>query len=60
MVLEKMRGLREVVEVQRFRAEQPAFRSWLLFWRREDRSIVPANTAKKGPEDGREGEAVEI
>jgi len=28
---------------QRVLAEQPAFNSWLLFWRREERSIAPVN-----------------
>ena len=47
-VVEEIRGLLEVV--QSGRAEQPAFRSWLLFCRNELRSIVAANAEKTGPE----------
>jgi hypothetical protein len=43
-IFEETRGDREVV--QRVRAEQPAFRSWLLFCRREVRSIAPFNAEK--------------
>jgi hypothetical protein len=39
---------REAV-VERDLAEQPAFRSWLLFCRRDDRSIAPASTEGNGP-----------
>lgn len=41
-----VRGAREAVESDR--AAQPTLRSWLLFCRRDIRSIVPANTMKKG------------
>lgn len=33
--------------VQRDLAEQPAFNSWLLFCRRDVRSIAPSNTTKR-------------
>jgi hypothetical protein len=39
--LAPIRGVLE--DVARVLAEQPALRSWLLFWRREDRSIAPVN-----------------
>ena len=44
-VFEEMRGVLEVV--QRDLAEQPAFRSWLLFCRSEVRSIAPAYPEEK-------------
>lgn len=45
---EDIKEAREVV-VERDLAEQPAFRSWLLFCRRDDRSIAPASTEGNGP-----------
>ena len=44
------RGVREVV--QRDLAEQPALRSWLLFCRKEDRSI--ASNAKEKDQEQQE------
>jgi hypothetical protein len=41
-----IRGVRVVVA--KVLAEQPALRSWLLFCRREDRSIAPANAEDEG------------
>ena len=47
-VVEEIRGLLEVVQSDR--AEQPAFRSWLLFCRNELRSIAAANAEKTDSE----------
>jgi hypothetical protein len=47
-VVEEIRLLLEVVQSDR--AEQPAFRSWLLFCRNELRSITAANAETTGSE----------
>jgi hypothetical protein len=45
---EEVAGVRIDLEaVQRGLAEQPAFRSWLPFCRRDDRSIAPANAEEE-------------
>lgn len=44
-VVADIRGALDVVH--RDLAEQPAFNSWLLFCRRDDRSIAPANAVKR-------------
>jgi hypothetical protein len=43
--VEEIRG--DLEAVQSDLAEQPAFRSWLLFCRRELLSIAPANAQEK-------------
>lgn len=51
-IFEEIRGDREVV--QSIRAEQPAFRSWLLFCLSEVRSIAPSNAESEEQKRGEE------